>query len=77
MGSFSDQQDCCSIKSKDQGVDQLLFKIPEIGTAEAVQSRKSSPHEMGSQQVSEIQATPLVHCLQIPERNLKGLPEFV
>lgn len=61
---------------KAQGKIMLGF-TPAIGTAEAVQSRKSSPHEMGSQQVSEIQATPLVHCLQIPERDLKGLPEFV
>jgi len=51
-------------------------QLPD-GTAEVVQGCKSSPHEMGSQQVSEIQASPLVHCLQIPERNLKGLPEFV
>jgi hypothetical protein len=77
VDTFSDKQDCRAVKSKDQGVDQLLFKISEIGTTEVVQSGKSSPYEMGSQQVSEIQATPLVHCLQVLERYLKGLPEFV
>ena len=61
-----------AVESNDQGLEQLLFKIPEIGASEIVQCRKSSAHEMGTQQVLEIQATPLVHCLQIPQRYLKG-----
>jgi hypothetical protein len=51
LGEFSVKKDSTPVKSQDQGVDQLLFKIPEIGTPEVVQSGKSPAHEMGSQQV--------------------------
>ncbi|MCX6252226.1 MAG: hypothetical protein NTX61_15935 [Bacteroidetes bacterium] len=57
LGSFSIDKDSPVVKSQDQRMDQLLFKIPEIGTTEVVPGGKSAAHQVGSQQVSEIQVS--------------------